>query len=589
MLEVTGLKQFQFEYQNLEQLKNELIKIKQWQSSHIFSSTLFQVYSTILDNDIFIEMFKEIEDILPNAYYLGCSSNGNIIDGKMSGSEVIVICTIFEYPSTKIKVIQHDMDNPTYVAEKLVEEINHNSWVKAVEFLVTIRGKSMTNFCNTMSNVRQGVKMFGGGALSADLNSDIACVYSNSMGYSAHGIVAILLGGDDFYVDDMFITGWKPLGRIFKITSADGYTLKEIDNKPAYEAYYKYLNIENDENFFFNTLEFPFLYKHNGIDLLRAPVLSNPDGSLTMTSDMEEGSNARIAYGDPWTILDSVNNRITDVEKFCPEVIHIFSCAGRRTFWGNEEVSNETIPFQAIAPTSGFFTSCEFLRTNKYVNQHNVTLVIAMMREGEKIQPKETLFLQKEKFSTKVSMIQRLATFIEAATEELEEANRKLALSVVTDGMTNLLNRTEINRLITKATKDKPTTHKNLCLVMLDLDNFKSVNDTYGHQEGDKVIIALSNILKNVSNKYENTHSGRWGGEEFMLLLEGYTLNQATDMAESIRVKFAETKFKKFSNRTVSIGVTEIKENELPDTACIRVDNALYKAKKSGKNTIVVF
>ncbi len=124
---------------------------------------------------------------------------------------------------------------------------------------------------------------------------------------------------------------------------------------------------------------------------------------------------------------------------------------------------------------------------------------------------------------------------------------------------------------------------------MLDIDNFKSVNDTYGHKEGDRVIVALSDILRDVSEKYQNVYAGRWGGEEFMLLFKDYGIEEASNVAESIRIKFSNTKFKKCENKTVSIGVTSIKEHENSDNACIRVDNALYQAKNTGKNRIVIF
>lgn len=574
------MKQFQFEYNSYEQFRNELIKIKQWKSSHVISKIVFKVYSTELKSDVFIKMFQTIDDILPEALYLGCSTFGNIIDGGMSKSDIIIICTIFEYPSTKIKILQYDFDDSNLI-DKLIEEVDDNPWVSAVEFLVTMRGHSMTKLCERMSEIREGISIFGGGAFAPDINSDEACVYSKSKGYSDDGIVFMFLGGEDLQVDSMYITGWKPLGREFHVTSADGCVLKTLDNKPAYDAYYKYLHIKNDENFFANTLEFPFIYSHNGIDILRAPVSSNDDGSLVMTSDMNENVNARIAYGDPWTILASVNQGGERVRAFQPEVIHIFSCAARKTFWGDDEACKETMPFQSIAPTSGFFTSAEFLRTGKFLNQHNVTLVIASMREGAKPQSHDDFIMQEESFSGKVSMINRLATFIEAATEELEETNRKLALAVVTDGMTRLLNRAEISRLINEAAENN---EPDLCLAMLDIDNFKSVNDTYGHSEGDNVIIALSDILRDVSEKNDNVYAGRWGGEEFMIMFKGYELDKAVSMAENIRERFAEAKFRKSENKTVSIGVTAVKNGESADDAFLRVDNALYLSKEKGKN-----
>lgn len=581
------MKQFQFEYRSYDQFRSELVKIKQWQSSHIISQIVFQVYSVELENSVFTKLSDAIDEILPDALYLGCSTFGNIIDGRMSESDIIVVCTVFEYPSTKIKLLQYDL-NDKELEEKLLAEVNNNKWVKAVDFLVTMRGRSMTALCERMSEINKDIAIFGGGAFAPDINSEEACVFSKCAGYSNNGIVFILLGGEDLHIDSMYITGWKPLGRVFKVTSAEGSVLKTLDDKPAYDAYYKYLHINNDENFFANTLEFPFLYKHNGIDILRAPVSSNADGSLVMTSDMHEDANARIAYGDPWTILESVHRGGERVRKFQPEVIHIYSCAARKTFWGNEEACKETLPFQSIAPTSGFFTSGEFLRTDKYLNQHNVTLVIVSMREGEKPHEQEHFVMQEESFSGKVSMINRLATFIEAATEELEEANRKLALSVVTDGMTHLLNRSEINRLIKEAVNHICSDDENICLVMMDIDDFKNVNDTYGHKEGDNVIIALSDILRDISDNSENIYSGRWGGEEFMLLMKDCSNEQAADIAENIRKSFAETRFEKANNKTVSIGVTSIRSGETPDAACIRVDNALYEAKESGKNKVVV-
>ena len=578
------MKQFQFEYNTEEQFRNELTKIKQWKSSHIMSQIVFQVYSIDLDSNIYIRLFSDIEEILPDALYLGSSTFGNIIDGRMSDSDTIIVCTIFEYPSTKIKLLQYDLNDEKMI-DKLIEEVNENKWVNAVEFLVTMRGRSMTELCRRMSEIREDVEIFGGGAFAPDINCDEACVYSKCAGYSNNGAVFMLLGGEDLHVSSMYITGWKPLGRVFKVTSASGSVLKTLDNKPAYEAYYKYLHINNDDNFFANTLEFPFLYNHNGIDILRAPVSSNGDGSLVMTSDMEENVSARIAYGDPWTILESVHQGGEKVRFFQPEVIHIYSCAARKTFWGAEEACKETLPFQSIAPTSGFFTSGEFLRTGKYLNQHNVTLVIASMREGNKPQSSENFVMQKETFSGKVSMINRLATFIEAATEELEEANRKLALSVVTDGMTNLLNRSEISRIIKESVKNGES---GTCLAMLDIDNFKSVNDNYGHKEGDNVIIALSDILRDAAEKHENVYAGRWGGEEFMVLFKGYDIAAAADIAESIRERFAGTTYEKSESKTVSVGVITIKSGETSDAACIRVDSALYAAKKNGKNRMVI-
>ena len=130
---------------------------------------------------------------------------------------------------------------------------------------------------------------------------------------------------------------------------------------------------------------------------------------------------------------------------------------------------------------------------------------------------------------------------------------------------------------------------------MLDIDNFKQVNDTYGHQQGDAVIIALAKILHNertlLNNRTlfsEKFSAGRWGGEEFMLLMRDTDFSSAAFAAELIRQCFANTNFPNVRPQTISIGVTQAREDDTIDTLCSRVDDALYQAKKSGKNRVVV-
>ena len=315
-----------------------------------------------------------------------------------------------------------------------------------------------------------------------------------------------------------------------------------------------------------------------------------------MTADIEQNAKTRISYGDPWTILESINEEAVRFQSFIPESITIFSCAARRTFWGLDEVGNESLPFQSIAPTSGFYTSGEFLRTDGEVNQHNVTLVIGAEREGE---PNESsmphLEIKKEDFSGKVSMINRLATFIQAATQELEEANNELARVAISDGLTQLYNRGEIQKRIQNKAGEVETQgvysrHKSgISLVMIDIDDFKKVNDTYGHMEGDIVLQGLSKMLKDeIDKNAPEASAGRWGGEEFMILLPQSDEKAAVKIAEIFRNRFAEIDFPNAGHRTISVGVTELIAGEDVDIGCMRVDDALYEAKRTGKNKVVV-
>ena len=574
------MRQFQFNYTSEIQLKTELNKIRQWCSTSVVAHIVFQIYSETIDQMSINNVCRIIDDELPEAQYFGCSTNGNIVDGSYSGQEIGIICTVFEFPSTKMMLKQYTLTAETSdtVTADLLETLKENPWVKAVQLVTTIRGMSMTDFCKMLSNASEEIQIFGGGAFTSDINAQNACVFSKDGGYSDSSVVFWLLGGDDLNIISTYVTGWKPLGKKFHVTRSEGSRLYELDGEPAYAVYRKYLNIKNDEHFFTNTLEFPFLYQFNGISILRAPTESLEDGSLVMTSDMESEVIAQLAYGDPGTILDSVREEGRKIHKFCPQMVQIFSCAARRTFWGNAEISKESQPFRNIAPTSGFYTSGEFLRTNGFVNQHNVTMVLVGMREGAaNTSAVNELEVDDGDFTGKMALINRLANYINAAFRDLEIAS-------VTDGLTKLYNREEIQRRINESLIKGET----MSLVMIDIDNFKSVNDTFGHSEGDNVIIGLADMLRrDIEDNGGESSAGRWGGEEFMVLIPK-GLEDAVEAAKKMCKDFSEIDFPLAGHRTISIGVTAAAEGDSLDVLLCRVDSALYDAKRGGKNRFVV-
>ena len=528
------MKQIQFAFREDRELSGELNKIKKWIRNSLCSGVLIQLYTEILDRNRIEKVCSEISAAIPEAVVAGCSTNGNILYGDFSGGSFVAVCTFFEYPSSKVEVLQYAISAETQgeVTARLREEVAKRPWVKGIELLITIRGMSMSAFCDGLSELPDGIQVFGGGAFCENLEQNEACVFSSAGGYQEKSAVFILFGGDELHIETSFLTGWKPLGSFLHVTATDGAILKELNHKPAYDTYYKYLHIQNDENFFFNTLEFPFLYRYNGIDVLRAPTASNPDGSLTMTADINQGVEARIAYGDPWTILESAWQEGDRLQPFSPECIFVFSCAARRTFWGNSEVGKETEPYQNIAPTSGFYTSGEFLRTGKYVNQHNVTQVIAALREGEAKQRADTRSVRDvHKFEGKVSMINRMATFIKATTEELEaanqkleEANRQLSKLAVTDALTGIGNKSAYFERIREIDGKIGAEELAFAAAVFDMNGLKSINDNYGHERGDAAIKDMTNALIQAFGR-ENLY--RIGGDEFIAVLEGET---ATEM-----------------------------------------------------------
>ena len=582
------MKQIQFDYKNREVLLHDIRRVKQWCQQNMSSAVTFEIYSEILDKPAIDVICETIRTEMPDAVYSGCTTNGNIMLGELSHSNICVVCTVFEYPDTKVTVMQRmlNQQNIKQVCNEVVEYVDANRWIKSVEMMITIRTVSTTELCKCLSATRKDVELLGGGAFAIDIDEQHAYVFSNDGESSNNSIVFRFMGGKDLHVCTFQISGWKTLGMEHVVTKSDGKVLYELDGQPAFDVYYKYLNIENDRNFFRNTLEFPLIYKNGDSTILRAPTGSNRDGSLMMTANIAEGTHVRMAFGDPETILRTVHAGSEDIARFQPQMIHIYSCAARRYFWG-EMTDGETKPFQSIAQTSGFYTSGEFLRKDTDLIQHNVTLVIGVFREGDTVAGMDsTVGLQGFHISKQVSLISRLANFIDISTAELEEANRKLEKMARTDGLTGLLNRMKIQNDIIDCIDNK---RLDTALIMIDIDDFKQVNDTYGHGEGDDVLKGLSKSLQSTSEKLGvNALIGRWGGEEFMICITGEAAARAAEIADQYRLEFNEIEFRNAGRQTITAGVSILTEQDNAEQLCKRADDALYLGKRNGKNKVVV-
>ena len=583
------MKQFQFAYENDESLVRELDGIKQWCAANPAYTKVIRVYAAELDLSRVRHVCDMLDEHMPDALYLGSTSNANILDGKLTDSSIVLTCTIFERPTTRAELwqIPFSEENIQEDVRRLREYCEENRWVSTVELRMTRLGMPVRDFFDELGSLREDIQIYGGGAFTPDPNIITTAVFAKGYEFSDHGIVFLLLGGEDLHTYSMYISGWKPLERRFRITKADRLTLQELDGEPAFNIYQRYLRIEKNDQLVTNTMEFPLFLDYNGTDVLRCALEVYDDNSLLLTSVVPEGTTVRLAYGDFETILSSIRHDGQNVANFQPEVIQVFSCASRRSFWGDANISDETIPFSTVAPTTGFYTGGEFRRINGEVFEFDVTLVIAAMREGEPHHP-EVVDLYSAKFGgaeEKIPLIRRFVSFIEASTAELEESNRRLAQSSITDGLTGLYNRSEIERGIKNSLKmHRPD---GLFLIMLDLDDFKKVNDTYGHREGDHVIIALADVLRSVLREEESAYIGRWGGEEFMVLLPGCNADKTMAYAEEVRRQFAAISYETAGCQTVSLGVTQARAEDTADALYLRVDKALYIAKYKGRNRTV--
>ncbi|MBF0376570.1 MAG: diguanylate cyclase [Desulfamplus sp.] len=180
-------------------------------------------------------------------------------------------------------------------------------------------------------------------------------------------------------------------------------------------------------------------------------------------------------------------------------------------------------------------------------------------------------------------VLQRL---VEEKTSHLNDALRQINKLAATDKLTGLYNRLKIDECIENELKRTERYNNKLSVIIIDIDYFKKINDSYGHLAGDQVLVEFAQVI---SQRIRQTDFiGRWGGEEFIVVCPETSLDNASIVAEDIRCGIEAYIFITVGRITVSIGVTSYQLNDTRDMLLSRVDAALYEAKRNGRNQVVV-
>lgn len=181
------------------------------------------------------------------------------------------------------------------------------------------------------------------------------------------------------------------------------------------------------------------------------------------------------------------------------------------------------------------------------------------------------------------------AWFLARAQINQQQAEKKLEKMAVTDGLTSLYNRAYFNDKLEDELQRSLRYKTPLCLLMLDIDYFKPINDTYGHQAGDACLVALATLLKRFSRKVDTC--ARYGGEEFIIVLPQTPFENAREFAERLRQEVEKLKVQ-YEDQTIqytlSIGVSSLSlaDGTTAEALLKAADSALYEAKESGRNRV---
>jgi len=180
--------------------------------------------------------------------------------------------------------------------------------------------------------------------------------------------------------------------------------------------------------------------------------------------------------------------------------------------------------------------------------------------------------------------VKKIAEALFKMSQKIADTQEELEALSTTDQLTSLANRRKLEECLEHKLKEA-NRGLQFSIIMLDIDRFKTINDTYGHEVGDRVLVQLSQTMHQEMRGSDIV--GRWGGEEFLLILPETPLQGALVLAEELREKIATLTFETYPHTvTISLGVATYRAQDTSNTLLHRADTALYKAKNSGRNKV---
>jgi len=272
-----------------------------------------------------------------------------------------------------------------------------------------------------------------------------------------------------------------------------------------------------------------------------------------------------------------ITQKVSSVDTCCCDLIEEEAelCRAYRT--GSDVFSNE---FENICPANQCAQGMLYVCIPVEINQDFLFIV-------------ELITTDQKEYDSYYQKLENIKNYLEAAKPILESKflMKRLQESSLLDGLTGLYNRYFLEQFIEQFSRQIDRAEKSYAILMIDIDHFKQVNDTYGHDVGDTVIKELANVLK--SSIRSSDMAIRYGGEEFLVFLYNPQQDKVRSITNKILYKFKEIEFKaqnKVFKKTLSVGIAYYPEQGRSIWQVIKyADMALYKAKENGRDQIVEF
>ncbi len=384
------------------------------------SSLLIQVFVSKSSIKYIQELVDNVKSYLPSSKLIGTTADGGIINGRVNATETIISFTSFE--KTSIDIIDLAHENRGFKSGQEVAKTLIKDDTKVIISFATCYNTSGEDYLNGISSVDDKVIVSGG--IATHNVSDIKSYVFTKERIISSGVVAVALQSKDLHVFIDYSYNWSKIGLELRVDEVVDNRVYKIDNKTPYEIYAYYLGEDIAKDLPKSGIEFPLIVNRDGFLISRAVTRVYEDGSLEFAGDFKVGDKVQFGYGD----IKSIHKKSTEISyhvaKQPVEAIFIYSCLARRQYL-NEDIENEILPLEDIAPTSGFFTYGEFYSNNKkeFLNQ---TMTLLVLSESEDVQKKHNIKKVDKNFTHQAISINALANLINVVSTEVNKQKKEL-------------------------------------------------------------------------------------------------------------------------------------------------------------------
>jgi len=409
------------------------------------SSLLIQIFSANTDKEFISALLSELTRLLPDAVIIGTTTDGEIMNGKVSTGKVVLSFTKFAHTTLKYAAVRHDQNDCFETGRHLAQQLIGEDTRLMIAFADGLHTNG-EEFLNGIASVNSEVPVAGGMA-GDNLKFEKTLVFTGDE-IMEEGAVAVALESKHLHIHRDYSFNWQPIGNEMTVTKAEKNRLYTLNDIKVVDIYSHYLGIKPEEFKMGTGIEFPLIVNHDGLNIARAILSKEDDGSVIMAGNLSVGDKVRIGFGDAKGILHRSQKLIEAASEQPSEVIFVYSCTARRYFMENE-IEAEVSPLRSIAPVSGFFTYGEFftLEKNELFNQ---TMTIVSLSESIRVKtivqtPKiESEIIRSDYFSALVHLINVTSREVQEYTEALQQSNAQnemlrerleLALSGSHDGV----------------------------------------------------------------------------------------------------------------------------------------------------------